>query len=722
MKKLITILLLATIFVLSPQAAFAWKKEFKKGLKYYNVQAYPQAIVQFEKALESRKRISDKKRAEIQGMLAEAKTMAAVELFQTAEKYSDESRLIKAIDEFEMALSYDPDNLIYRERLATERQRLAAIQAQYSVALDLARQQRDYRQALARLESLGVYRSSLPQLPQQVNHLKNEAAQYYLQRSDHSLTLQEYRQAYDQAATAFNYKADSEIEQKKRARHHLLMAQESWNDRAYENAYEHIQKGLQFEPDNPELDKFRDRLTGQWAGVLYNQAMQANVSGEYGKAKQRFSRIASLRPGYLDVAAQLQELDSVMSASYYEQAEAFLNDAGRERIGTALIYYLLVQEQHNAIYRDIDDKVQKAKRLLRDELEFRLALTLDNKSAEPGVDGLVKDKILARIRASRVLKNVSILEREVIDDILREQGLGQAFLDETTSLPVKKIRGIQAGIRGEVIKVSVKETGRDRPSYGSSRYVSGTRWVPNPRYDAAQHRVAQMRQQVIRAQQDLTKAQNDQNRAMANQPRTNDSAGRLGALASSMSLIGTSLAEGNLRRAEEDLATAQADLAHEPRQIEEKVWDDYRYEIFNLELQGEVILSFRFINYATSEIGQVHTVEKRDSITDVYIPGDPGKGVASDAIELPPQDVFKNQLLDAAIEDFFQRLEQELGQRAKTYHVLAKRAEERGITDDAIENYMRYMYSAPSLSDPSVQEANNYIYEQTGLLVLRRKK
>jgi hypothetical protein len=322
------------------------------------------------------------------------------------------------------------------------------------------------------------------------------------------------------------------------------------------------------------------------------------------------------------------------------------------------------------------------------------------------------------------MHNLTILDREVIDDILREQGLGQGFLDESTALQVKKIKGIQAGVKGEVIKVSVIESGRERPSYGSSRYVSGKRWVPNPDYQQAQADASAAQQNVLQAQADANRAQAQQNQIMQQQSQLNQTAGAnpMSAMVAGLSSLSGALSQGSVNKAKSDLIDAQNRLARTPMQIEEDIESDYRYEVFNLALNGEVVISFRIINYTTSEVGQVYTVRKTASLTDTYIPGDPGKGVASDPIEFPPMDEFRNSLLSQAIDDTVEAMLRELRQNSESWYQLAQRAERDSLGEDAIENYMRFIYSAPDLSDDRVQVANNYIYDKVGLYVVRRKR
>ncbi len=711
------------IMVLISNPALAWKKPYKEGIKYLDAHAYEQAIDKFNESLSS-PNISERNANKVQTKLTEAKSKAAGELFRRGIRLSDDRNLRDAVEAFARASEYAPDNEQYRARYLEEKNTLDGVTNALTRDVTDAIANKAWDQAIRKLESYTIYESSFPDISSQVAAIKQQAAQYYVNLSDRRLNDGNYRDAYNDIGKAATYSADQTVQNKKNARHHLLMSEQAWISRNYLKAYEEITKGLQYEPDNTELKNYEDRFLDEWSGILYNEAVQANNRGDYATTITALTQLSRFKPGFLNTEEMLAEVQGSMVSTYYSKAEAIMNREDSDYIGLALAYYLLVKEQYSHPYRDIDSKIVDAKKRLRKELEFRISMDFDNQSQEPGAGELVKEQILARIKNSPGLRNLTILDRELIDDILREQGLGQGFLDESTALQVKKIKGIQAGVKGEVIKLTVIESGRERPSYGSSRYVSGKRWVPNPDYQQVQADVSAAQQNVLQAQADANRAQAEQNQIMQQQAQLNQTAGAnsMSALVSGLSAMSGALSQGNLNNARNELADAQNRLARTPMQIEENIESDYRYEVFNLALNAEVVISFKIINYTTSEIGQVHTVRKTASLTDTYIPGDPGKGVASDPIDFPPVDEFKNSLVSAAIDDTFEAMLSELSQNSESWFQLAQRAERDNLDEDAIENYMRYIYSAPDLSDERVQDANNFIYDKVGLYVVRRRR
>jgi len=109
-------------------------------------------------------------------------------------------------------------------------------------------------------------------------------------------------------------------------------------------------------------------------------------------------------------------------------------------------------------------------------------------------------------------------------------------------------------------------------------------------------------------------------------------------------------------------------------------------------------------------------------LRDRYVPGDPGKGIEADPNKLPSKAVFKKQLLGAAMESLVAGLENQLGGRSRNYYQLATRAAEDGSSAIATENYIRFLYSGADLKGSQAREASDYLYEELGIQLLRRKR
>lgn len=697
---------------------------YKDGKAYLQAGAYEQAIEKLAQA-----QIEQPNNPEIPAALAQAKKLAAAQQFEMGTKLSTEGNIQGAMAAFEKAQAYDPGNAAYAERVAQEKRKGDEIRARVDQVVLNVQQTKRWKEGLTELESMRLYESSFPQLSTTIASFRTEAAAYHEGRSDQHLGAQDFAGASREMDQALEYSASPQIKTKREARRHVLLSEQALQNKKYLLAYEEILKGLEFERDNPTLKEYQKRLTEQWVAILYNEAVQAQNNGNLPVAKDRFTQISRLKPGYLNVEQTLGELRGTLSASNYSKAETFMRREDRTRLGNALANYLVVREQHDRQYPDLEDRIAEAKRLLKQEVELRISVTFRNQSEEPGADGLVTGLVVARMKSSTKLRTLNILDRSVIDDLLREQGLGQGFLDETTSLPVKKIKGVQAGLTGKVVKVHVRETGRDHPTYGSVKYPSGTRFVPNPDYARVQSEISMAQQDVMTGTSELGNAQIQakQSQAAMNamaQPRDQMQVG-IAALGNLLQSAGdtaqVSAARQRLDQAQARLHQAQEELGRTPPQKEETVYDNFRYPIYDLKLEGEIILSYQLIDFSTSEVGEARTITKTDTKSDRYIQGDPGKGVKNDPNELPSRDDFLQQLMTQAIDETARSIEEQLAGHSYGYYQKALKADQGQFEEEAIEQYIRFLYSAPDLSEPRVQQANQYLHDKLGILIVRKK-
>ncbi|NDV26033.1 tetratricopeptide repeat protein [Desulfovibrio sp. JC010] len=700
-KYLIITLLLPALFF-----SLAGCKKNTQGQAFMQAGSYDKAVEYFESALQA-----DPGNSQLLADLAKAKVFAAADHFASGQALEKQNNLGGALFEYGRAVELQPDNMDYARKYGQVSKKHSSIATKADEAVEMGRKNHDWVGALTSLQSLRPYAQTLPDLDDRISALKHEAAVYYDSQADAAIDKGSYQSAYDFSGQAMEMQPLPTYEQKNLALHHLLLSSQALQQRNYRKAYDEIQNGLNFVPDNQKLLAYKHKLESQWADLLYNESISAYNEGRLAKANAGLTQISRMKPGYLNVEEMLNEIRQTLAAEYYAEAMAIMDEGDKSKAGTVLANLLLVREQGLPQYWDIDEKIREAKKQLFQETELRVSFDVDNESAEPGASGYVKDRLLSRLKDSN-LKNVRLLERATMDEILREQGLGQGFLDESTALQVKKIKGVQAGIKGSIIKVTAVESGREKPSYGSSKYISGTRMVPNPEYQKVQMELQQAQNAVMMAQSKVNNAQ----MGAAQAPMGGGLAGAMIALGSSMEVAG---AQGQLNDAQADLAAAQNRMSNTPMQLQEEIESDYRYEIFDLTMEGEAVMSFRVIDYTTSEIGNVHTIRKTDIQTDRYIPGDPGKNVPTDPNDLPTKEGFKKELLGEAIDEAFLALREELSHHAIANYEAGKLAEERGLPDEAVESYIRFIYSAPDLGDPRVQHANRYIYDNIGLLVVK---
>lgn len=712
--SILRLLLVAVVLSTVTSACQLVKSEsYSRGESLMARGSYDEAVRAFQQAL--RESAGDK---ETEARLQGARKAAAESHFKLGSQAAQGGDPRKAVAEFELAAGYS-DMPRYRQRLQLARDDLARIERLVNQAIDGLRQPADWRAALQQATDLEKFSASFPQLPPRIKAAREQAGKALAARAERALNERRYADALQAMKEAADLSGFLGYQAQARALEAVNLAGRQAGENRYLDAVNTLDQAVRDMPGNATIAAFRAELLQEGSGRLYNEGTAASADGRYLDAIRAFEQLQGINAGFADADQQLADNRLRFSAAHRLQAQTLSEAHGRDAAGRVLAHYL-VAKQFDPGSWELDDLIQQARRDLSEEVELRVSVEFDNQSQEPGAGVYVRDRVLDGLRTSDI-GNLTVLEREAIDEILQEQGLGQGFLDESTSLQVKRIRGVQSGIKGSVVRVRVRETGRQNPSYGSVRYQSGTRFVPNARYNQLQSEVGRAQQEVMRAQQDLNQAQSNQSAQQPSYGTPRNEQERWKMLADTISYSGAQMqirdAERRLDQAYAQLQNAQSSLSSEPSQREEAVYADQRYPIYNIKLDAEAVISFRMIDFTTSEVGKTHSVRVTDSVSDRYIPGDPGKGIKDDPENLPPAHVFKEKVLTEAVRQTVERLRGELANQSRSIHRKARLARDRGLEDEATEYYIRYLQSQKEAGGEEADEARTYVNARLGVPV-----
>jgi len=689
---------------------FMKSSEQKEGEAALVAGEYDRAVVLLQQAVG--KKPDDK---ELQDTLNTAQTKAAEAHFSDAEEAERNHDPKLAVEEFEKVLQYQ-DSTFYRERLGKARDQYTKLSVQVKSVMKDLQGADDWSATLSRAEALMLFQHSFPELEPALQSARGRAGQQLSREADELLKQRKLTKALFTARQAAKLSQTSSYNSQIKALEHMISAREQARNNNFTAALLEVTQARESLPDNSAIVHYQEELLEAGSGQLYNDALRASRSGRYLDAIGYFEALQKLNPDFTDIDRQLRQNRLRFSEQNRLQAEQLEQTEGSEAAGRILIHYLIAQQYAPNSY-ELEDSVSRARKVLGKEVELRVSIAFANESRERGAGIYVRDRVSDGLSRSDI-RNLTVLEREGFNEILREQGMGQGFMDETTVSQVKKIKGIQTGVKGAVLRVAVRESGWARPSYKSVRYESGTRYVPNPGYRSAQADVRSAQQRVYQAQQALNKARAYEQKNTAKYDSNKGSAYNYSALLGNM-VAGMDVAGANedLRSAQYALDDAQDRLANEPVQIEKPVYANARYPIYNLRLDGEVKISFHLIDFTTSEVRRSHVVHITDNILDRYVPGDPGKGIADDPNELPPADVFKEKLLNQAVDETIKKLRTGFASYSQHYLTKAERARERRMKDEAAEYYFRYLSAISEDAGGQTEEARQYIKAQYGVAV-----
>ena len=127
-----------------------------------------------------------------------------------------------------------------------------------------------------------------------------------------------------------------------------------------------------------------------------------------------------------------------------------------------------------------------------------------------------------------------------------------------------------------ITKHDVRESGRDRASYKASKYVSSQRMIPNPEYDKA-------REAITTAETSLAEVEELERKAFSQCQEMSQRAAQSGGFA-----LDCTYGSMELEAAQSTLSKARNTFATTPKEVEEKITSDYKYEEYTIRVKGQI--------------------------------------------------------------------------------------------------------------------------------------
>ncbi|MEW6776888.1 MAG: hypothetical protein AB1405_11375 [Bdellovibrionota bacterium] len=196
-----------------------------------------------------------------------------------------------------------------------------------------------------------------------------------------------------------------------------------------------------------------------------------------------------------------------------------------------------------------------------------------------------------------------------------------------------------------------------RAEPATSKYVSGTQWVPNPEKAKCTTRVQQLQNAQFQAQQALQQAQWDYNNCVMQarqcQQQANQIGGWGGIAASVACGVGEGVCSASLSNAQTAAQTADADYYQAvnqcnatPQLVQENIYADQPYVINHWAVKpaGKVHLQVRE-GGASGSLYWEGDVAHTFTIEDTVVEGQPQYNIQGDALTLPGKDQLQPQLL-----------------------------------------------------------------------------
>jgi tetratricopeptide (TPR) repeat protein len=488
---------------------------------------------------------------------------------------------------------------------------------------------------------------------------------------------------------------------------HMKSGDEYFEQGQYERALAEYEAAKRIKPEKEEtrrkIRRTRDRLVENYR----RQARAELQGGNYVEAILIASEALDMFPGFDPVGRLVDEV----TASTTAEAERLL---GQRDYAGAITLYRAIYLQLPTHKRLVEEPLIAAKETWADELRRRaeaareeglrgVALLYDAKIVE-----LVPDDVVAERR------------RELHDGLLAEhsytvrpvrKGRKSAYRDAVDALEAFAVdRAVRVTTDADAEVDATVRIDAARPKFehrrdqrtASERYVSGTRQVPNPRYDRLQDRLNREERELNDHERDVVRYERDVSRYQSQVDREGRTPNTTTGAEQNLDR-----ARSNLSRAREDvidqreeLQRVREDLADEPRTRTEEVYSTHSYVITEHTLRATMRVDGTVEHNGEREPIPIDTTLEAVARDDAH-PPQPIIDRPADPLDLPSEGAMAVQLDAEAAAVVRERVAQSFaGWRAQ---LLASALE---ASDDRVrlDRLVLYVLTDPTLVDPRAVE------------------
>ena len=460
---MIAVFLFALMFVFG----CAVSESYKIGQDLSKEKRWDDAIIYFQKALEENPDSQECKDA-----LHKAKQQAAQLHYEKAKQAlgaSPDANLLvlqQIIREADLAAALDPANRdikSFQEGLKDKINGLQqSIKSLYAQA-ELDMQKEDWAVAVTKLRRInGIFPnyedtgSRLAKAEQEATRALYQQGVIFSRQEEWKLAAEAFKGAMDINP---NYLDVAKLYQDAKARdnfnYHSSEAEKASQSQRLERAIVLYGKALEYQPENSGIAGKIESLKSKAGKIYFDEAVTLVNENKFYPALKRIEFIKAKAPAQREDPL-FQEFIGKFCRKLMDRADKYID---KELWGNALVWYQKV-ESLNPNYPDLYEKMRdvREERIKRRIKKSIAVFDFTSPSNDKDAGRIAADKLVAHLYQKASL-DLRIIERENLQNILREMQLGQSGLvDVKSAQTIGKMRGIDTFIMGNVLKYLATRT------------------------------------------------------------------------------------------------------------------------------------------------------------------------------------------------------------------------------------------------------------------------
>jgi tetratricopeptide (TPR) repeat protein len=461
MKRKSYRIILTSLFVLVFLSGCAVNESYKMGQDLSSEGRWDDAIVYLKKALDE-----EPNNPEFTDALQKAKRESARVRYTKAKQVLDAvtqpnlTHLQQAAKDADIALALDPDNRDIRTFSDTVKGKITHLQETIKPLYEQAyldMQKEDWAAAVAKLRQVNSIFPNYEETTSRLVKAGQEATRSLYQQGVNLGKQEEWKLA------AASFKATMDINpnyfdvaklyqdavSKDNFGYYAAVAEKANQAQNYAKAIMLYEKALEYQPDNSAVMKKVAALKAKAGQFYFDEAVALVNQNRFYTALKHVEFIKAQTPATQDDPS-FKDFISKFCRKMMDRADRYVE---KELWGNALIWYEKV-ESLNPNYPELYEKIRdvREERIKRRIKKSIAVFDFTSPSNDKDAGRNAADKLVAYLH-QKASSDLRIIERENLQNILREMQLGQSGLVDTKSAQtVGKMRGIDTFIMGTVLK------------------------------------------------------------------------------------------------------------------------------------------------------------------------------------------------------------------------------------------------------------------------------
>jgi len=489
MKRKFYRMILTSLFLLVFLSGCAPNESYKMGQDLGKEGRWDDAIVYYQKALDD-----EPNNQEFADALKRAKQESArvryAKTKQTLDALTQPNlpNLQQAAKEVGIALALDPDNKDIKAFSDTVKGKMTHLQENINSLYEQANmdmQKEDWTAAVAKLRQINSifpnYEETASRLTKAGQELSRSLYQQGVnlgKQEEWKLAAASFKAVIDVNPNYFDVaRLHQDAVSKDNFGYYSAAAEKANQARNYAQSIMLYEKALEYEPDNFDVVKKVEALKAKAGKFYFDEAVALVNQNRFHPALKHVEFIKARAPATQDDPL-FKDFIGKFSKKIMERADGY---SAKELWGNALIWYEKVEilsPNYPGLYEKIRDvREDRIKRRIKKSIAV-FDFTSPSNDKDAGRNAT--EKLVAYLH-QKASSDLRIIERENLQNILREMQLGQSGIVDTKSAQtVGKMRGIDTFIMGTVLKQFSSKT--DNSSMEQVKVLVDEEDVRNPEF------------------------------------------------------------------------------------------------------------------------------------------------------------------------------------------------------------------------------------------------